>query len=502
VIRRFAGALRAAIVALAGVAALTAFAPAAMGQQPVIRLDDAGPGAGPALLAAAIARPHRVIAPAANEYLFARGDTVPQTVIVLGRDAVVEGAVHGDVIVVAGDLYMHPGGHIDGRALAFGGGVYESSLATIGGDIRAFRDFTYDITPFAGGFALRYRPLSVETVPAFALAGFYGVSIPTYDRSNGLSLPIGVDVTPAGLPLTLSPRITYRSQLGRVDPSLSSVFALGSRDTINAFVGRATFSNDVWIRSDLINSGLFLLTGDDTRNYYRASRVEATLDRAWEFTSTTVHGYIGGRAERASSVRPGLNPGGGPWTFLGRDEAGDVLRPNPPIDDGSTYSALAGGRAQWNGGDVVAYGSAAEEIGSGAGRAFGQTTLDGTIAFPTFGVQSLSFELHGVITAGRAPRQRYAYLGGPGTMSTLAMLELGGDQLAFFDARYNIPIERFQLPFIGPPTLTLREALGGAAIGGFPTILQASGVRLADCFLYAVFMVDPARGHGHMSAVL
>ena len=80
------------------------------------------------------------------------------------------------------------------------------------------------------------------------------------------------------------------------------------------------------------------------------------------------------------------------------------------------------------------------------------------------------------------------------------MLELGGDQLLFVDARYNIPIARYQLPFIGPPVVILREALDGAGVGEFPAIHQASGVRLAAGFLYAEFMVDPARRQGHLSA--
>lgn len=482
------------------VAAFVAFTAAARAQEPVIRLDEPGQGEGPTLLAAAIARPHRVIAPASNEYLFAKADTVPETVIVLGRDAIVEGSVHGDVIVVAGDLYMHPGGHIDGQAMAFGGGVYESSLATIAGGLRAFRDFTYEITPIAGGYSLRYRPLNVETVPIFTPLGMYGVSVPTYDRSNGLSIPIGVDITPPGVPLTLTPRLTYRSQLGRLDPSVTGEVTIDSRTTLDAFAGRSTFSSDTWIRSDLTNSGLFLLTGDDARNYYRAARLEATLGRTWDAASANGRVYLGARAERARSVRPGLDPDGGPWTFTGRRDAGDVLRPNPPISDGETYSGLAGIRADWSGSAMTAHGSLDEEVGSGPGQVFGQTTLDGGIDVPTFGMQSLSVSTHAVVTAGRAPRQRWAYLGGPGTLSTLHMLELGGDQLLFVDARYNIPIDRFQLPFVGPPVLILREALGGAAVDAFPTIHQASGVRVAAGFLYAEFMVDPARRHGHVSA--
>ena len=79
----------------------------------------------------------------------------------------------------------------------------------------------------------------------------------------------------------------------------------------------------------------------------------------------------------------------------------------------------------------------------------------------------------------RVPRQRWAYVGGPGTFPTLELLELGGDQLVYIDGRYNIPLDRLQLPFVGPPIVTLRDALGGAAVGRFPTIHQAIGSSLA-----------------------
>ena len=42
--------------------------------------------------------------------------TYTATVLVLGRDDTVNGTVHGDVVVIGGDLYMHPGGAIDGLA--------------------------------------------------------------------------------------------------------------------------------------------------------------------------------------------------------------------------------------------------------------------------------------------------------------------------------------------------------------------------------------------------
>src|SRR6185437_9745483 len=51
--------------------------------------------------------------------------------------------------------------------------------------------------------------------------------------------------------------------------------------------------------------------------------------------------------------------------------------------------------------------------------------------FPTFATQHFAFHAHGVLTAGdTAPPQRFAYLGGAGTLPTLDVLSLGGDHRA------------------------------------------------------------------------
>ena len=111
---------------------------------------------------------------------------------------------------------------------------------------------------------------------------------------------------------------------------------------------------------------------------------------------------------------------------------------------------------------------------------FGQFTLDGDVNFPTFGRQTLHVYAHVVATTGGdTPLQRWAYIGGPGTLPTIDMLSLGGDQLVYIDAHYAIPIRRWTIRVLGSPLFELREALGGAAFQEFPTLEQLSGVRLA-----------------------
>jgi hypothetical protein len=479
-------------------------------QSPVIRVDDAGPGVGPQVLIDALRRPYTVAPQGGGSFVIARGSDNPRSVVVLGRDVVVEGHVAGDVVVIDGDLYMHPGGVIDGRALAFGGGVYESSLATITGGFRAFRDFTYDITPFDGGYSLRYRALTKPEKRGWSLPGAFGIASPEYDRSEGVALGFGPRYAFPSRPIILTPKVTYRSQLGQFDPSLGIEYDFDRRMRIIARGERATLSNDRWIRTDLLNSADFLWNGNDVRNYYRATYGDVRLAKTWE----TVHGeitpYIGARVEDARSVRPGIDATGGPWTVIGRDDEDrdDRLRFNPPINRGNTYSGLAGGT--WNfsnqgfvvrlrlDGEVGAFDPTAEQtcIGStcftGVRSTFVQATIQGHLEFPTFKQQLVAMDGHFVATEGGvAPRQRYAYFGGAGTIPMLDLLAEGGDELVYIDSRYVVPMPWFKLPFLGQPAITLRELLGGATVRAFPHLHQAVGAHLALKMFYVEWLIDP-----------
>lgn len=474
--------------------------------QTKIVLRDVGPGPGPQILAGALAAPHRVIPPAAGQYLLPKDSAYSQTLIVVGRSVVVEGTVHGDLIVVDGDLTMHPGGVIDGRAIAIGGGVYESSLAKTG-PVSAFRDFGYSVSPTIDGFSLGYHdndeyssgPRSIEW------PGVKGLLIPSYDRTNGLSIPVGVDLNAAPMKFQLTPRATYRSQLGRVDPWIGATANPGPHVGVSASFGRSTFSNDSWIRSDLTNSLHVISFGNDTRNYFRGTRGEARLTWFADSSVSIISTYVGLRGEHDLSVRPDTGAAGGPWTFRGRRKLDDMLRPNPQIDNGRLGSVVVGGAGDWLIETVHTRAAIDLEIGrasfdSIAGspiardRGFGQMTFDGTIDFPTFGSQSMRFDGHAVLTTrGTTPRQRFAYLGGSGTLPPLDLLVLGGDQLIYLDSRYSIPLDSVRLPLANSPLIiTLRDAIGGAAVGRAPAVHQAIGIRLSASAAYVEFMADPA----------
>lgn len=483
----------------------------AAAQTQTVRVDDAGPGIGPQVLVEALKHPYTIAPQGPGQYVVPRSTEVPTSLVVLGRDVVIEGGVRGDVIVIGADLYMHPGGAIEGRALSFGGGVYESSLAAIVGGTRVFQDFTYDIAAVDGGYSLRYRSLELPPETGWSLPGVYGVASPEYDRSSGLSIGLSPRYTFRAMPLVLQPKVTYRSQLGQVDPSLAFEYNFSRRARLTGRVERATLSNDRWIRTDMLNSVDFLWNGNDTRNYYRATYGEARLAKTWEFLRGDFTPYVGARAEDAKTVRPGVDATGGPWTFLSRDdeEREDRLRLNPAIDEGKIYSGLLGGTFSWTNNGFVLRARVNTEVGTfrpnglsqcvaGLCRdeqraTFGQATAQAHVEFPTFAQQLLAMDGHFVVTTGgdRTPRQRYAYFGGSGTIPMLDLLSLGGDELVYIDGRYVIPLHWFNLPFFGPPTFTLRELLGGAAVGQFPDIHQAVGARLGLKMFYAEYLIDP-----------
>jgi hypothetical protein len=478
------------------IVALLAAAPAKLAAQARVVVRDPGPGDPGRILRAALGAPHILVTPAADTAELRRDSTYPRSVIVLGRHTTIDGNVTGDVVVVAGDLVIHPGARVSGRAIAIGGGVYNSTLATVAGGRSAYRDVTFDITPIDGGYALDYRVLTERTQRRFSLPFLFGLRFPTYDRVNGLSVPFGPLVSLDTGDIEIEPIVTYRTHVGQIDPVLRATAQRGRRNRFESYAGRGTFSNDRWIHGDLINTVNSLFTGGDTRNYYRADRVEATGHRLWESATGQAEPFLGARWERSWPAGSPTVPSSVPWSLFGRRDATRMSRPNPPVTGGGITSILGGVRADWQRGGVVAAGNVGVEGALDApvqGR-FIQTTVDGRVTFPTFGTHSFQIETHVVLTSGDdTPSQRYAYIGGSGTISTMETLEQGGDQLLFIDSRYLIPLTRPRLPLLGAPVITLRHALGSAGVGTLPDFEQNIGLRLTLAILRFEVVVDPAR---------
>jgi hypothetical protein len=475
----------------------------ARAQQPAVVVRDAGPGPVGHYLERLLLRPDtRVIV--GDTVTIARDSTYPGAVVVIGARANVAGTVHGDIVVVGGDLFLKPGGDIQGQGIAIGGGAHNSLLGTTGGLV-SHRDFTFVAERTANGIELSYRDQYVGAGRSlFDLPAVYGLRIPSYDRSNGLSLPAGPTVNLG--PVSLDAVATYRSQIGRIDPAVTARTRLGRMTWIDAFAGRETRTNDKWINGSLSNSLNSFLSGHDERNWYRATGAWATFDRMFE-TSTLVATYsLGASFERAQPARPGLNPSSGPWSIIDRADVDEgMFRPNPQIAGGDITSVIGGAAYQWTAGDIKARLALDLEVpvNVSTGENFAQGTLDGRIEFPTFGAQRYRLDLHGVGTRNAAPGQRFVYLGGGGSLPTVEpLLSIGGDELLFIESRYEIPVSIVPLPFVGPPTLTFRHVLGSAGVQDLPDFTQIVGVRLSVSVARAQWMIDTGTRKAKLSASL
>ena len=488
-------------LAAAALALLTEGILAQAAPQPNVVVRAAGRGRPGAILQETLAKPFQLVVPDSVARL-PRDSTIDRTVLILGGDATVASTVHGDVIVVDGDLFLHPGAVIDGRAIAIGGGVYPSSLARVAFGTESFRDVTFDITRVSGDrFELRWRvisPLPSETLTFPIVAGF---RLPGYTRVDGLGLPWGPRFMFDTGRIVIDPLITYRSDIGELDPSLVARVGLGGLTSLEVRAGRGTFTNDDWIQSDIANLLSTLGTGHDYRNYWRADRAEALVQRRWERASTLLALEVGARTERAWSIAAG-----GPWSVFGRDDVDDgILRPNPSVTHGRITSALAGARIDWDRQDVALSASLLMENAIDApndGR-FTQSTFDVRVGFPTVRSQSFWLQARAVHTFGdRPPPQRFAYIGGGGTLRTFEVLEFGGDRLLFFESRYAIPIQRIRIPIGGSPVLILRHMIGMAGVDSLAAFEQNLAMRVQLGPLRVDWAIEPISRDAKLSAGL
>src|SRR6266550_3004476 len=169
----------------------------------------------------------------------------------------------------------------------------------------------------------------------------FGLRIPSYDRVNGLALPWGPKLELGDGRLDVDALVTYRSNLGKWDPSLEGSIRPGDENELRFFAGRGTFTNDAWIRGDLTNSAAAFFAGSDSRNYYRGDRAMARFAHAINGNGIIVTPYLGANIERDWSTGS-LAPTKSPWSVFGRKGNLKMRRPNPRVDIGSITSGLGG----------------------------------------------------------------------------------------------------------------------------------------------------------------
>ena len=352
--------------------------------------------------------------------------------------------------------------------------------------------------------------------PPVTLPMGIGLRVPSYDRVNGVTIPWGPQLILGDDKVQLDALVRYRSNLGNWDPSLEGFVRPRDADELKLFVGRGTFTNDSWIRSDLLNSLAALAVGSDARNYFRADRASLRFTHTLSSPAITLTPFVGGNMERDWSTGS-LAPQKSPWSFFGRKGKLRMRRPNPVVSKGRINSffggsgiAIARGGLDGNLDVTVEHAfkaptflcSVIPPVGPPAcgDASFTQTTLDSHVKFPTFGTQTFEFKGHAVFTGGNTlPPQRFAYLGGVGTLATVDLLALGGDNLLYFMGDYVIPIERIMLPIVGSPFLALTYAAGTAGFGTTPPLIQNLGIGAGVSLFRVDYTIDPAQNRSPVS---
>jgi hypothetical protein len=239
-----------------------------------------------------------------------------------------------------------------------------------------------------------------------------GVRTPSYDRVDGLNIPYGPTVSVGDDQLVIDPLVTYRSHLGSLDPSLAIVWHPDSMLSLSVTGARATFSNDAWIRSDLINSAYALLLGVDNRNYFRGNRAEGKLTLSIPAGSGKSDLYAGVRVEDDWSTGWRIGEKDGPYSFYRRfDTVNGIQRPNPLVDRGHIASALLGAQGAYEWERISNNGSIAFESSwhTPTTTRFQQITIHDDGIVRTWWGEQAEIAIHLLTTpSGEAPKQRYS----------------------------------------------------------------------------------------------
>jgi hypothetical protein len=89
-------------------------------------------------------------------------------------------------------------------------------------------------------------------------------------------------------------------------------------------------------------------------------------------------------------------------------------------------------------------------------------------------------------------------MGGASTLPVIReLLSLGGDQLLHVDMRYEVPLPKLTVPYLGAPIVALRHRIGSAGVQDVPRFIQNVGVTASLSFLRLSYDIDPASREDH-----
>jgi len=390
-----------------------------------------------------------------RDTVLARGDSVRGPVLVLGATVRSAARIEGDIYVVAGDLFLRPGGRVTGDAVVLGGGWYASSMATVEGEVVYRPNLLLRVARRGGGWEV----VSVENVPKpLTFHGFYGLTFPTYDRVEAWTF--GWGATARATRMAWQPSLTARVRvhtegIRALGGSLrQSWYPTGSL-RLDLEAERGTLSNEAWIRGDFSNTVAYLSGSGDYRDYYRSDRLSAG------FQNTTPAGwqarlYVSREEDRSL---PALELP----VFFHEDS---VVRTNPPVAGGKLWSARASlGWSRRTGSWRVETRAGVEAADSTVAGDFSFLVGEARLSGRTEGIPGVRLDFFALARgdlAGTAPPQRWSAIGGSGTLPTRPTLESRGARLLFGQVTLSVPISGVSVPALGSPGIFVRDAIGSA----------------------------------------
>lgn len=390
----------------------------------------------------------------------------PGDLIIADAEVRLGGQVAGDVAVVNGELFIRAGARIGGTVAVVGGEVYPSRLASTGALVRldprarVTTERRSGTQPGIVTYALTVEPPPAP--PRFVLPGTFGFALPTYDRVDGARVVVGAQYRLTGDTLTgpaADVFASYRSARGRLGGGVQVALPLDSTTQVAARLERATFTNERWIRGDLFNSALALLFGVDERNYYESDRLTVRAVRT--FNPEVQAGLRFAPSAFVLASRDRSLAAGAPWSLTGTG----LARTNPEVDDGVVVSGGVGTLVRYRGRFATFEGEGGVEQGvPGIGdHAFTHALAAGLFRTPVLWGHRASVQFRVLQpVGGDVPRQRWSFVGGPGTLPFVGTGGMWGDNLRFVQSAYEIPLPWITFRYVGSPDFQLTHTAGAA----------------------------------------